>query len=97
MRTLPRTEGRAAELHVASLVARAAPGSMDAACRAIAGVCGAEVHAAEDGRIVVTLEAGSEQEVAQAMDAITVLPGVVSALLVYHHAEPLDSLEDPIP
>jgi nitrate reductase NapAB chaperone NapD len=38
---------------------------------------------------VVTLEASSERTVRQQLDTIGALPGVLSATLVAHHAEPI--------
>ena len=50
---------------------------------------GVEVHAAtEEGRLIVTIEADSDQDVANMFEQINHLPGVLSASMVYHQYEP---------
>ena len=49
---------------------------------------GVEVHAAtEEGRLIVTIEADSDQAVANMFEEINHLPGVLSASMVYHQTE----------
>ena len=56
------------------------------------------IHAAaEDGRMVVTLETTSTQATLDCMDAIRALPGVLNVALVYQHAEPAAAMEEMIP
>jgi len=56
------------------------------------------VHAAaEDGRMVVTLETTSTQATLDCMDAIRALPGVLNVALVYQHAEPTAAMEEVLP
>lgn len=75
------------ELHLSSLLIHAKPGGEDAVAQALLRVPGLEIHARSGGKIVVTLETRSEQEVVMALGAISDLPGVLSAALVYHHFE----------
>lgn len=50
---------------------------------------GVEVPAAApDGRLVVTVEAASDDEAGATFDRIRTLAGVMSVSLVYHHFEP---------
>ncbi len=57
----------------------------------LAGLPGVEVHAITgDGRLIVTVEAGSEHEMTRAFEQLGAIPGVRATTLVYHHAEPLD-------
>jgi periplasmic nitrate reductase NapD len=77
------------ELHIASLVVRCRPRRMARLKRAITALPGAEIPADDaEGKLVVTLEAASEQAIRRQLDAINALPGVLSATLVFHHAEP---------
>lgn len=54
----------------------------------LATLNGVEVHAAtEEGRLIVTIEADSDQAVANMFEVINHLPGVLSASMVYHQYE----------
>jgi periplasmic nitrate reductase NapD len=78
------------ELHIASLVVRCRPERLAVLKRALTALPGAEVPAeGAVGKLVVTLEAASEQAIRHQLDAIGALPGVLSATLVAHHVEPL--------
>lgn len=49
---------------------------------------GVEVHAVgEDGRMIVTIESGDEDNTSNIFEAIRQMPGVISASLVYHQYE----------
>jgi nitrate reductase NapD len=51
-------------------------------------LAGVEVHAVtEEGRLIVTIEADSDQAVANMFEEINHLPGVLSASMVYHQYE----------
>ena len=78
------------ELHIASLVVRCRPSGMAELKRAIAALPGAEIPAEDaSGKLVVTLEVGERTAHPRQLDAIGAMPGVLSATLVAHHAEPL--------
>lgn len=76
------------EIHVSSLLVHARPADVDAISAALQAMAGVEIHGSSAGKIVVTLETASEHEVVQRLGAISELPGVLSATLVYHHFEP---------
>ena len=77
------------EFHVSSLVVHVRPERCADVLAALAGMQGVEVHGgASSGKLVVTLETVSQQEVVLRMGAIGELPGVLSTALVYHHFEP---------
>jgi nitrate reductase NapD len=59
-------------------------------------VPGAEIHLDAEGKLIVTLEAGSTRKIVAIMDAIRALPGVADVVLVYQHAEPLSALEQEV-
>lgn len=54
----------------------------------LAAIAGVEVHAvADDGRMIVTIETDTESNTTKTFEAISRLPGVLSASLVYHQYE----------
>jgi nitrate reductase NapD len=77
----------AAELHVAGIIVHAPPARMAEVRRAIASIAGTEVHAEGNGKLVVTVEATSANDLADRVVAVGCLDGVLSAAPVYHHAE----------
>jgi nitrate reductase NapD len=80
------------ELHVASLVVQSRPERLAHLERTIAAMPGADIPAGDaSGKLVVTLESSSEHELGRLLDEIAAMPGVLSATLVYHHAEPVDA------
>jgi len=77
------------EVHIASLVVRCRPGRVEELERAISALSGAEIAAADaSGKLIVTLESATERVIALRLEQIGALPGVLSATLVVHHAEP---------
>ena len=92
----PLRRPMADELHVSSLVVHGRPERLAAhprpASRASSGV---EVHAAApSGKLVVTLETASEQEIVARLATISLLEGVLSATLVFHQVEPIERQGD---
>lgn len=84
----------AAELHVSSLVLQARPTALVAVTDAIQRMPGARVHAvAELGKMVVTLETADESEIVDRMNEMSLLPGVLSAALVFHQVEEIGKME----
>lgn len=79
--------------HIASLVVHAQPEAAMAAAAAIAAMPGAEVPFRDGTRLVVTLETADEAEILDNLTRIQLLDGVLSAALVYHHAEPSPDLQ----
>jgi periplasmic nitrate reductase NapD len=77
------------ENHIASLVVHCRPGRVASLEGVIAALAGAEVPASDAaGKLVVTLEADSEQVIARQLEEIGAMAGVLSATLVFHHVEP---------
>lgn len=81
------------EVHVSSLVVQVRPEGMATIRERIERLPGAEVHAAEAGKIVVTLETDGERPIRAAIETIHSWPGVLGAALVFHHVEPRASME----
>lgn len=85
------------ELHIASLVVHATPHRLDTVAFAIGGMPGAQLHAASpEGKLVVTLEAASAEEMTQQVATIQHLEGVLSAALVYQCADSLEAMNEEI-
>lgn len=74
--------------HISSLLVTAKPDQIPAVAGNITNMSIAEVaHSDAAGKIIVTLETPDESAIVQALTDIQLLDGVVSAALVYHHAE----------
>lgn len=75
------------EAHVSSLVAHVRADDVPAFRGALARIPGAEIHAEQGGKFVVTIETESEADVVARLNEISLLRGVLSAALVFHHVE----------
>jgi nitrate reductase NapD len=85
------------ELHIASLVVHCAPRRVEAVAAMVAGLADAQVHATSpDGKLVVTLEAQTADEMADAVAGIQRIDGVLSAALVYQCADSLAAMNEEI-
>ncbi len=73
------------EYHVASFVAHISAASLASVKQSITDIDGAEIHVeSEQGKLVFTLEAETHQLIANRMDLIKDLEGVISMAPVYH-------------
>jgi nitrate reductase NapD len=78
------------ELHISGLIVHGHPDRQASVHAALAAFEDVEVHAADKrGKFVVTIETNSEADLAERFTAISLLDGVLSAALVYHHVEPV--------
>lgn len=85
------------ELHISSLIVHGKTIRKAEIAAAINTLPGAEIHAiSEQGKFVVTLETASEAEIISHIDHINRIDGVLSTVLVYHHWEDLDALEEEV-
>jgi len=86
------------ELHIASLVVHAAPGRVTRVSEMVASIPGAKVHASSPlGKLVVTLETSTADEMMSKVVGIQRADGVLSAALVYQCADSLDAMNEEIP
>jgi periplasmic nitrate reductase NapD len=77
------------EVHISSLVVHSRPERARAVADRLRGMAGVDVHGGtEAGKLVVTLETASEDEIVERLGGIQALEGVLAATLVFHHFEP---------
>ena len=75
-------------LNITSIILGVAPDDGAEVSSRLKTIDGVEVHAiAEDGRMIVTIESGDEDNTSNTFEMIRQLPGVISAALVYHQYE----------
>jgi nitrate reductase NapD len=75
-------------MNISSVLVNARPERVKQVQDGLLAFAGVEVHAAtEDGRLIVTIEADSDQAVANMFEVINHQPGVLSASMVYHQYE----------
>ncbi|KAA0679722.1 chaperone NapD [Roseomonas genomospecies 6] len=78
---------RPAEWHIASILVHLRPERSADVRASIAALGDVDVHVEERGRMVVTVEGPHEGRIADRMTAIHLMDGVLSAVMVFHHAE----------
>ncbi len=75
-------------IHIAGLVVHTWPESLERVRAGLARLAGAEVHAADPrGKLVVTLEAASDGIIADLLNTIPEIPGVIACTLAHQHSE----------
>ncbi|MCU0789843.1 MAG: chaperone NapD [Nitratireductor sp.] len=75
-------------INISSVILGVAPDDVAEVSRRLTTLAGVEIHAAaEDGRMIVTIESVSEGATVDIFEAIRQMPGVISASLVYHQYE----------
>jgi nitrate reductase NapD len=86
-----------AEIHIAGAIVHVAPKRMPQARTAIAQMPGVEIRATDErGKLVVVIEAEGSAAILACLDAIQRIDGVLSALLVYQHAESAQSMDEEV-
>ncbi|PVE20685.1 sorbose reductase [Microvirga sp. KLBC 81] len=82
------------ERHISSLVVHSHPDKVPSIVEILGSIEGAEVHGGEEaGKLIVTLETETENQVVERINAIQLLDGVLAATLVFHHFEPVSERE----
>ena len=85
------------ELHITSLVVHSTPTRAPLVASAIAAIPGARIHATSpQGKLVVTLEASTADEMVTKVASIQRTDGVLSAALVYQCTDSLASMNEVI-
>jgi nitrate reductase NapD len=74
-----------ASFEVASILVQTRPDRLDAAARTIADMPGAQIYGRDaKGKLVVVVEAAQVGGIGETLNAISLLPGVLNAALVFH-------------
>jgi nitrate reductase NapD len=85
------------EVHISSLVVHIKPEYLAKVKKQIEQLPGTEIHGeSDDGKLVVVLETQQQGYITDVIEKISIFEHVLSAVLVYHQIEPLDSLENEI-
>jgi periplasmic nitrate reductase NapD len=74
-------------MNIASLVLRAHPDRLADLQNAVCAIPGAEVHANENGRMIVTVEDTPDHACADALLKVQQLDHVMSITLAYEHSD----------
>jgi periplasmic nitrate reductase NapD len=83
-----------AEEHcISSAVVAVLPGRMAEVVAAIELMNGPEIHACENGRIVVVMEGSSASELGSLLTTIGNIDGVIAANMVFEHIEEAGGIE----
>ena len=83
------------ELHIASLVVHSTPRRLQRVGTALAALPGAQVHATSpDGKLVVTIEAPSAEQLTRQVAGIQRIDGVLSAALVFQCSDSLAAMNE---
>lgn len=79
-------------MNISGVLVYAAPKQADSVANKLSAIEGVEVHAVEDGKLVVTIEHGNIKALADQVMEFQYMPGVASVAMVYQHNEDDESL-----
>ena len=85
------------ETHIASVLLHARPDAVAALRATLAADPAITVGGERDGKLVLVIECAGDRAVLDRIDALHALPGVHSAVLVYHQVESPDALDEELP
>ncbi len=74
-------------MYIAGVIVHARPEKCDSVAASIRAVEGAEIHAMENGRMVVTVESDDYKLTSDRVLELHQLNGVLSAVLVYQYGD----------
>ncbi len=74
-------------MNIAGVLVHSHPDFTETVTRSLSALPGVEVHAAADGRIVVTVEGDDANALADTFRGFSDMRGVLSTAMVYHHFE----------
>ncbi|MBL8428903.1 MAG: chaperone NapD [Dechloromonas sp.] len=75
-------------MNISSVILGVLPADGVAVTSGLRKLEGVEIHAVgEDGRMIVTIESGDEDNTSNTFEMIRQMPGVISASLVFHQYE----------
>ncbi|UNK50876.1 chaperone NapD [Lysobacter sp. S4-A87] len=85
------------EIHIASFVVQHRDDAAAALATWIAASVDMELARSEGTRSIVLCECADQYALLDRIEALRAVPGVLNVLLVYHHAEPGEALDTPMP
>ena len=83
-------------LNICGCLVHSMPDKAESVIAAINAIEGGEVHAHEDGRIVVTVEDTETRLASDQIMEMQQIPGVITVTLTYHHFENADDVDAPL-
>ena len=82
-------------MNISGVIVRSRPEKIEAVSELLLQISGVEVHGANpDGRMVVTVESGSDRELADTVFSLNEVSGVLSTSMIYHQFEQDSQLEE---
>ncbi len=74
-------------MYIAGVIVHCLPKDIERVRRSITSMQGAEIHAVDRGRFVITVEGDDYRETSDMVLELHQIDGVLSATLVYQHGE----------
>jgi nitrate reductase NapD len=84
------------EAHISSLVVHVRPDKLEGTRAALLAMPGVEIPGEAGSKLIVTLETDTEADIVTRLHEVSLLDGVLSAALVFHHFEPAGDLDRPL-
>ena len=82
-------------MHISSVLVQTRPENTSAVRRRLHLLAGVEIHwSGADGRLILTVEAEGSSDLADTLDRIHTISGVILATPVYHHFASLDEVDE---
>ncbi len=78
---------REGAMNISSAIVNSRPGALGAVRGEIEALAGVEIHAADDNRLIVTIEADDNRATADIFESLGRIAGVLSVSMVYHQVE----------
>ena len=88
--------GAGAQAHIASVLVHARGDAIPLLRSTIAADPAIEIGGERDGKLVLLLECRDDRALLDRIAALHALPGVLSAVLVYHQVESPDALDEEV-
>lgn len=78
-------------MNISGVIVHSRPEKLNSVRERLVSIPGVEIHAVDDnGRMVVTVEETSDRRMADTVNSLQELEGVIAASMIYHHSEDLE-------
>lgn len=82
-------------MNIAGIVVHSLPEHLDAVQSRLALIPGVEIHGMSDaGKLILTVEHDAHREMADTIDKVSAMEGVLNAAMVYQHSENIPSEQE---